>query len=175
MKPCQCGCGLLINEFDSRHRPRYYKGGHNRIGKTYPNARLRMAGSNNPRWRGGKIKNSSGYIMILKREHPNANHDGYVPEHRLVMEKKLGRYLTKDETVHHKNGIKYDNRIENLELMTNSEHRKHHNIGNKYGKKDMSNRVCVECGGKTWIRKSGYEYWINGLCSKCYQRKKKVL
>ncbi len=59
-----------------------------------------------------------GYSRILAREHPRANIQGYVLEHRLVMEAHLGRYLMEHETVHHKNGLRHDNRIENLELWT---------------------------------------------------------
>lgn len=73
-------------------------------------------------WKGGRIKDGKGYIRINTPEHPNATGTGkYVPEHRLVMEKHLGRYLTKEENVHHKNGIRDDNRLENLELWSKSQ------------------------------------------------------
>lgn len=67
-------------------------------------------------WKGGRFK-SNGYIFIKNHEHPHKNCNGYVSEHRLVMEKHLGRYLYSWEVVHHINGIKHDNRLENLELL----------------------------------------------------------
>jgi len=89
--------------------------------KTRKKMALLMTGKNNPRWKGGKIITPQGYIRIRKVNHP-FNDSGYVLEHRLIMEKKLGRYLKKYELVHHKNGIKDDNRIENLILLDRRTH-----------------------------------------------------
>lgn len=74
-------------------------------------------------WKGGQIKDKFGYILIWNPKHPNAKGAGYVHEHRLVMSEMLKRPLESHEFVHHKNGIKSDNRIENLELMTKKVHR----------------------------------------------------
>ena len=79
-------------------------------------------GSDSPLWRGG-IRRCSGYIWLYKPEHPNCTKNRYIQEHRFVMEEKIGRYLTSNEQIHHINGIKDDNRIENLELMTKRVHR----------------------------------------------------
>lgn len=68
-----------------------------------------------------------GYVYVLAKDHPMVTGDGYVMEHRLVMEKMIGRYLLPNETVHHKNGIKGDNREENLELWTQN-----HSTGVRY-------------------------------------------
>jgi len=76
-------------------------------------------GKNNPRWKGGKIKNYHGYIFVWKPQHPNCNSRGYVLEHRLIAEKMLGRYLLRSEIPHHENEIKDDNRPENIKVLNN--------------------------------------------------------
>lgn len=76
---------------------------------------------NNGRWAGGK-STWKGYVLIYKPNHPYAKNIGYIFEHRLIMEKYLGRYLKKGEIVHHKNRVRNDNRIENLELLDNVQH-----------------------------------------------------
>jgi hypothetical protein len=69
-----------------------------------------------PSWKGGRTKNACGYIAVKIHGHPNANKLGYVLEHVKVMSDHLGRPIREGETVHHRNGIRDDNRLENLEL-----------------------------------------------------------
>jgi hypothetical protein len=68
-------------------------------------------------WKGGRSIDN-GYIRLLQPEHNRANMRGYVYEHIVVMENHLGRPLTKNENVHHINGNRGDNRIENLQLWS---------------------------------------------------------
>ena len=86
-------------------------------GKKCPN----LSKEQHYKWRGGKFT-SGGYIAVYCPNHPHPKFGNYVYEHRLVMEKQIGRFLTPSAIVHHKNGVKHDNRIENLELMNKSEH-----------------------------------------------------
>lgn len=79
----------------------------------------KLRGENSPAWRGGR-QMRRGYVWVWCPDHPSRANTAkaYVLEHRLVMEKHLGRYLEPHEHVHHKNGVRHDNRIENLELWT---------------------------------------------------------
>ena len=78
-------------------------------------------------WHGGRHIDRDGYVLVYCPEHPFARGSSeskiYVREHRLIMEMHLGRYLMPHEVVHHKNKVKTDNRIENLELFeSNADH-----------------------------------------------------
>jgi protein-arginine kinase activator protein McsA len=81
----------------------------------------KLVGEKATQWKGGRTKHN-GYIYVYAPNHPFAENKGYVFEHRLVIEKYIGRYLTQNEVVHHINHIKDDNRIKNLMLLTRTEH-----------------------------------------------------
>ena len=94
-------------------------------------------GEKSRHWKGGR-QVRAGYVFINQPEHPSCqgNQRRYVAEHRLVMEAHLGRFLASHETVHHKNGIKTDNRLENLELWT---------VGQPAGQRVNEQKHCPTC------------------------------
>lgn len=82
--------------------------------------KCKNSGSVHPNWKGGKIKQSRGYILLHIPTHPKAMNGKYVLEHRAVVEKQIGRYLHRFEVVHHINKIIDDNRPENLMAFSNN-------------------------------------------------------
>ena len=124
MAECACGCGQPFNRYNQcGFARRFIKGHHNRlrIGQENP-----MWGRNrelNGNWRGGRYIDPQGYVRAYRPEHPHANPQGYVQEHRVVMEEKIGRQLKRIEIVHHINRIRDNNDPNNLMLFANhSEH-----------------------------------------------------
>ena len=110
---CKCDCGKTVSKVT------YYFANAKRHGTTCSCGCLMFPkGENSPSWKGGRIKVAGGYIRLRLPYHPNANCVGYVMEHIKVMSDHLGRAILADETVHHKNGIRDDNRLANLELWT---------------------------------------------------------
>ena len=87
------------------------------------------AGPEHTGWKGG-VRMQKGYRYLWNPDHPNSGSHGYVAEHRLVMEKKLGRYLEKHEVVHHIDGQRLNNSPDNLQVFqTNAEHLRHELTG----------------------------------------------
>ena len=118
---CECGCGGAVkpgNKFINYH---------NRKG-------IILKGKEAAHWRGGVKIGKGGYVYIYQPDHPYATCQGYVLEHRLVMEEYLGRYLEPDEISHHCNEITNDNGIENLDLTIRAEHVRIHKPRMKRGK-----------------------------------------
>jgi hypothetical protein len=118
-------------------------------------------GPGNPNWGGGKSLRGDGYVEIPLSAHPRASSSGRILEHIVVMEGHLQRQLEPGETVHHINGVKNDNRAENLHLFeSNSAHTTYHAA---LRPPPPPKKLCF-CG-RTMIAKR--------LCDKHYRRMRK--
>ncbi len=86
-----------------------------------------IKGENHWHWKDGKTKHTSGYINVYNPTNSFGGSQTYILEHRLVIESQIGRFLTKEEAVHHLNEIRDDNRPENLMAFTSeSAHQRFH-------------------------------------------------
>jgi hypothetical protein len=110
---CRCGCETIFRRRSYNGNEAFFLMGHNQKGIYHS------------QWNGGKFVSDQGYIKAWCPDHPH-NRLGYVREHRLVMEAYLGRYLDPRELVHHIDGNRKNNVIDNLELVHNEEHISHH-------------------------------------------------
>lgn len=121
---------------------------------------------------GSKHTAPNGYVHIRCPQHPNASKAGTVLEHRLVMERHLGRFLTRAEAVHHKNGKRGHNRIGNLQLFaTQGDHLRHHRppkrcgiCGEFHNPGGQAMTHCSKCGKV--IRVTGRNHFP-AICWRC--------
>jgi HNH endonuclease len=132
----------------------------------------------NPSEQKGYIS-KNGYRVIQDRDYKKRNRnksDTY--EQRWVWEHYHNCCLTKWAEVHHLNGDKLDNRIDNLQAVMRSEHKRLHWLGNQLQKKDMTGRFCQICGStETYIKKDGWPQWFDlpdggHMCRKCHDKER---
>lgn len=116
-------------------------------------------------WKIDRIVSAGGYDYAAVQNHPNSNSNGYVYHHRIVMENNIGRLLNNNEVVHHINGNKKDNRIENLMLMGVGEHVALHNMGQTIVK-----LKCPICGA-IFYRTKSQSHLCKGGNATCCSRK----
>jgi hypothetical protein len=145
---CACGCGQKIRSCDNRGRSHIFKQGHNS-------------------WKGGKSK-MYGYVRIQNRQ------GDVVLEHRSLYEQHHKCSLLSWAHIHHKNRIRDDNKLENLQGMINKNHAKIHAMANHWALKDMTDRICVVCNSKTTTKRHWYKFKMNWICHRCYCQRKYI-
>jgi len=127
-----CGKIISINHIRCITCSNKFRKGYKHTESAKEKVRLSKLGKLNPMF--GKVYPRriyrNHYIYLYRPNHPNATKQGYIAEHRIIMENCLGRILNKNEHVHHINGIKDDNDIINLIVLTSNEHRRLHMLGN---------------------------------------------
>ena len=118
-------------------------------------------------WKIEGIVSKGDYNYAIVKNHPCCTKYGYVLEHRIVMENHIKRLLAPNEVVHHINGCKKDNRVENLEILSSSLHAKHHSL--LHGKKYVELK-CPECN-TLFVRAKNNSHIVNGNMYSCCSAK----
>lgn len=86
-----------------------------------------LSGPDHPRWSEERMVSTDGYIKVrVGREHPLADPNGYAYEHLLVWVSAGNPKPPRGFTLHHKDEVKSNNQLSNLELLTRAEHNRHH-------------------------------------------------
>ena len=123
----------------------------------------KRTGKDHPLFQDGKSLDANGYVVLSSKiwgENINRR------EHRVVMEKHLERKLLRSEVVHHINGIKSDNRIDNLSVKTRASHNREHGLGALVS--------CRICGAERWYQPALLKnVKPNYRCIKCFRSKEK--
>ena len=91
-----------------------------------------------------KYIDQQGYIVIYDPGNPNATTNGWVREHRAIISKLLNRKLKRNETIHHRDGNKTNNRPDNLELVSVSQHTRLH-FGNPINRRENEQNSLIQC------------------------------
>lgn len=132
-------CAKCQREFRALEAER--RRGWGRFCSTSCRSSFHLRGKRSNNWRGGKTKIGSGHILVHAPADPHADKKGYALEHRVVAAEHRGRALLPHEIVHHINGDPADNRPDNLQVMTQSEHMRLHNRiqrqGNRLGQRTV--------------------------------------
>lgn len=129
-------------------------------------------GAENPKWRGGECTRPDGRVYLYRPEHPNCINGKYVLRYRIVVEQQLGRYLNRNEVVHHINGNPSDDRIENLVVTTQSGHCGLFHRPKKINRWARKHDECSCCGSSGNTPKTRHR--AHGLCQGCYDEKRKL-
>lgn len=123
-------------------------------------------------WKIQGVVSKGDYNYTIVPDHPNCTNNGYVLEHRVVMENHLGRILNSNEVVHHKNGDGKDNRLENLEVKTLAEHAQKHTASRGSDFVDLKCPWCGKVFSKRYNYLWGKEYsCCSRHCKGCFSRK----
>lgn len=123
---------------------------------------LACSGANSGNFKNYRTITKKGYVLLHKPNHPSASKDGNVMEHRYVVEKALGIVLPKMFDVHHLNGDKQDNRLDNLAIVTHSAHTKIHGPIKHPSRQDHPNYKTVDVERMKEMRKHGMK--IDDIC-----------